>query len=325
MIKCYFVDVKNISSALPRSSFDESELEQLAGLILATGGLLRPLILEESGIEKYTIIEGHREYYAAVRAKEKNLEKAEMVNAFVINSDIQQAAIYQLTLLAETKSANISTPTAIGLSAAQLSSLISTTIAQHLQPIVAQLDEHKQVLDLLNIDRQLVRIQNSEVTEFKQPKPPVEDQNTLIITIPTSPTATKTKPSTTTKSTKSDRSNQSSKTTSDSTTKSTKTTKTDRSKQTSKQPSKTISDVLKSSDPIKVISTLDLINALSQDMLTLRMKQSKINNAEKLATNIITNRNTQPRQKFDSWEMIIASKIPALGIVAIEKIIENLR
>jgi ParB-like nuclease domain len=92
MIKCYFVDVKNISSTLPRSMFVDSEIEQLADAILATDGLLRPLILKEIGVEKYTVIEGHREYYAAVRAKEKNLAKAEMVNAFAIDTNTQQSS-----------------------------------------------------------------------------------------------------------------------------------------------------------------------------------------------------------------------------------------
>ena len=93
MIKCYFVDINNISSCLPRSSFVESELEQLANLILKTDGLLRPLILKESGVEKYTVVQGHREYYAALTAKEKDSSRAEMVNAFVISSQIQQSAM----------------------------------------------------------------------------------------------------------------------------------------------------------------------------------------------------------------------------------------
>jgi ParB-like chromosome segregation protein Spo0J len=89
MIKCFFVDVKSIKSDLPKSNFVESELEQLADLILATDGLLRPLILQEIKAGKYQVIEGHREYYAAIIAKEKNIAKAEMVNAFVVDANSQ--------------------------------------------------------------------------------------------------------------------------------------------------------------------------------------------------------------------------------------------
>lgn len=77
------VDVKEIKSELPRSSFSEKEIEQLADLILESGGLFRPIILKQIDIESYTVLEGHLEYYAAVRAREKNPRQGEMVNAFI--------------------------------------------------------------------------------------------------------------------------------------------------------------------------------------------------------------------------------------------------
>jgi hypothetical protein len=99
MIKCYFVDVRSIKSEVPRSNFIESDLEKIADSILEMEGLIRPLILQEISFEKYTVIEGHQEYYAAVIAKEKNISKAEMVNAFIIQSNARLAAIEQLNLL----------------------------------------------------------------------------------------------------------------------------------------------------------------------------------------------------------------------------------
>jgi hypothetical protein len=164
MIKCYFVDVKNISSDLPRSSFVESELEQLANLILATDGLLRPLILKENGVEKYTVVEGSREYYAALRAKEKDSRKAEMVNAFVISDQIQQSAVSQLLLLNEAKSATpipIIDPTD-SIVEKLLPTLLSA-ISQLIQPMVAQLAEQKQILDTLTIDRVSVDSEHSQL------------------------------------------------------------------------------------------------------------------------------------------------------------------
>jgi hypothetical protein len=64
MIKCFFADVKSISSEIPRTKFNESEIEDLANLILATDGLIRPLILKQNGLEQYTVVEGNLEYYA---------------------------------------------------------------------------------------------------------------------------------------------------------------------------------------------------------------------------------------------------------------------
>jgi ParB-like nuclease domain len=148
MIKCFFVDVKSIKSDLPKSNFVESELDQLADLILVTDGLLRPLILTESGTGKYKVIEGHREYYAAVRAKEKNIAKAEMVNAFVIDASNQKSAIAQLDLLSDSPLAGETNAT----DSSQLDRLlpaIESSISEQLQPILAQLAKHTEILDSL--------------------------------------------------------------------------------------------------------------------------------------------------------------------------------
>ncbi|WP_414528961.1 chromosome partitioning protein ParB [Nodularia chucula] len=100
MIKFSLVDVKSISSDVPRSNFAEADLENLADMILESGGLIKPLVLKGSGLETYTVIDGHFEYYGAVRAKEKNPRQGEMVNACVIlpkeeNIIIKQASAIQ--------------------------------------------------------------------------------------------------------------------------------------------------------------------------------------------------------------------------------------
>jgi len=85
MIDFYLVDVKNITSPIPRSNFTEGDLENLADMILESGGIIRPLILKATGLETYTVVDGHFEYYAAVRAREKDPRKGEMVNALVVS------------------------------------------------------------------------------------------------------------------------------------------------------------------------------------------------------------------------------------------------
>lgn len=99
MIEFFTVDVVAISSNQPRSKFDAATIETLADAILAGGGLVRPLILKLSGIEEYTVISGDLEYYAAVRAREKDPRQAEMVNAFVVNPKTEAMIIQQLTQL----------------------------------------------------------------------------------------------------------------------------------------------------------------------------------------------------------------------------------
>ena len=69
MIRFELVDVKDISSSVPRSHFSEATIDQLAELILACGGLVKPLVLKRTGLESFEILEGHLEYYAAAKAK----------------------------------------------------------------------------------------------------------------------------------------------------------------------------------------------------------------------------------------------------------------
>jgi hypothetical protein len=95
MINFSLVDVKSIISDIPRSDFSEADLEQVAELILETGGVIKPLVVKPTGAESYTVVDGHFEYYAAVRAKEKNPRKGEMVNAFVISPKLEDLVVKQ--------------------------------------------------------------------------------------------------------------------------------------------------------------------------------------------------------------------------------------
>ena len=70
---------------MTRSSFSEADLDRIAQMILDCEGIIRPLLLKVTGVESYAVVDGHFEYYAAVRAREKDPRKGEMVNAFVIS------------------------------------------------------------------------------------------------------------------------------------------------------------------------------------------------------------------------------------------------
>ncbi len=101
------VDVSSISSRVPRSTFSETELENLAELILATGGILKPVILKKVGFEKYEVIDGHFEYYASLKASEKDAVKGEIVNSFIITDEQEAAAYQQIQYLQPSSSSNI--------------------------------------------------------------------------------------------------------------------------------------------------------------------------------------------------------------------------
>ncbi len=103
-MKFYTVDVKNISSDVPASNFPNDDLNNLADNIISSGGLIKPLILKMTGLEAYTVVDGHFEYYAAVRAREKNPRKYEMVNAFVISPDQEDNIFQQVAAFKESSS-----------------------------------------------------------------------------------------------------------------------------------------------------------------------------------------------------------------------------
>ncbi|MBO0351793.1 hypothetical protein J0895_22460 [Phormidium pseudopriestleyi FRX01] len=99
MISFSLVDVKSINSTVSRSTLSETVLNSLSDLILECEGLLKPVVLKRTGPESYTVVDGHLEYYAAVRAKEKNPRKGEMVNAFVISPKHEEIILKQTELL----------------------------------------------------------------------------------------------------------------------------------------------------------------------------------------------------------------------------------
>jgi hypothetical protein len=298
MIKCYFVDIKDISSDVSRSSFAEADLAQLANLILATDGLIRPLILKESGTEKYKVVAGHLEYYAALKAKEQNSSKAEMVNAFVINDKIQSAAIEQLQLLKDDR-ASATTPIASEIE--QLLPTIVAAISAQIQPLVNQLAEQKKMLELLTRDR--IATVNIQPIPSTQPPESKDIVPTPIPTIVVEPKPTKTakvKP----EIIKPDP----------------QTAKVTRSKTTKS------ATLLASIDQIKATNTLNLINTISQDDLILKMERSGVSKTViKLVPSIVASRDSQPDRKFDKWETIINLKIKGLGDAAIKGIIEKLK
>jgi predicted nucleic acid-binding OB-fold protein len=104
MIKFLMVDVESVTSSVLRSEFPESDLEIIADMILESGGILKPLVLKRIGFERYEVVDGHLEYYAAVRAREKNPSEGEMVNALIISPESEEAILKQAATLRELES-----------------------------------------------------------------------------------------------------------------------------------------------------------------------------------------------------------------------------
>jgi hypothetical protein len=96
-LKFYLADIEEITSEVARSTFDESAIERLAEMMIATGCLLKPLVLKQVAPMKYQVLEGHFEYYAAVSANRKDTQRilSGMVSAFVVKPEVEVVAIQQ--------------------------------------------------------------------------------------------------------------------------------------------------------------------------------------------------------------------------------------
>ncbi|RCJ33802.1 hypothetical protein A6769_24015 [Nostoc punctiforme NIES-2108] len=96
LLSVSFVPVKQITSSVPRSNFSDDDLNRIAELILKGEGIINPLILRSTSLQSYEVVDGHFEYYAAARAREIDLRKGEMIGAFIIESNNQEALEQQV-------------------------------------------------------------------------------------------------------------------------------------------------------------------------------------------------------------------------------------
>ncbi|WP_254568477.1 hypothetical protein [Oscillatoria sp. HE19RPO] len=93
------VAVKKITSSVPRETFSELELEQVAKLSLEASGLINPMVLRRTSMQSYEVVDGHFEYYAAVKAKELEPMKGEMIPAFLLEPENEEVLLEQVKVL----------------------------------------------------------------------------------------------------------------------------------------------------------------------------------------------------------------------------------
>lgn len=107
MISFSLADVSSLKSKVPRSNFAEADIDNLANLILECNGLVKPIVIKAVDVDNYIVIDGDLEYYAALRAKEKNLRKGEMINALVVPSNTEYKILQQIHFLRKLASGQV--------------------------------------------------------------------------------------------------------------------------------------------------------------------------------------------------------------------------
>ena len=166
MWKFLRVDITDINPSVARETFSETELENLANLIIEMGGIIRPAILKKADNkkvdERYNIISGDLEYYASVIANKK-VPDIEMINAFVVDKEAESIALQQIQLLSSsprliTRPEKIDNPLELRMS--NLAKRLETqlqAIREEYQKEIKRLEEKiiisphpKSILELLN-------------------------------------------------------------------------------------------------------------------------------------------------------------------------------
>ena len=103
--KTSLVDIDKITSKVERSTFSEKELEKLARSILELNGVVSPLVVQETSLEKYEVVEGDFQFYGALKAWEIN-DNFEMIRAFIVNDQEKKILTQQLKFLQKSSSEN---------------------------------------------------------------------------------------------------------------------------------------------------------------------------------------------------------------------------
>lgn len=94
-----FILVKEITSNVDSSNFNDFDIQELAELILEAEGVIRPITVKPTGIDSYEVIDGHLEYWAAVKAKQINPRDGERIGAFVVEGKKAKSIEKQVKLL----------------------------------------------------------------------------------------------------------------------------------------------------------------------------------------------------------------------------------
>ncbi len=95
------INLDDLFCSVPSSNYSNSQIELLAESIVATGGLLRPLIVAHvPGAAAFEVLDGNLPYYAAIRASEEDVDVCEVPCWVLADPEDLQYALEQLECLA---------------------------------------------------------------------------------------------------------------------------------------------------------------------------------------------------------------------------------
>ena len=96
------IDVADLQPIKNNAKYPPELIENLALAIIQAGGLISPLLVMQTGLQEYKLLDEYSqalEYLAIKRAKEINPRACEMVNAFICSGDARASALQQLDII----------------------------------------------------------------------------------------------------------------------------------------------------------------------------------------------------------------------------------
>lgn len=178
------VAVKKISSNKLRSIFADDELEQAARLILDSEGVINPIVVRRTSLQSYEVVDGDFEYYAAVRAREIDPRKGEMIGVFIIESENEETLTKQVELFRKSKAfiANNVSASSDGIESRLINTESRFTNTESRMTNLESRFENRTIelqtefrLEIKNINDRLKEIEN----RIPKPMEPLEALNTL--------------------------------------------------------------------------------------------------------------------------------------------------
>jgi hypothetical protein len=292
------IDLDTIAAPMiTNAQFPISQIERLANLFLKAGDTISPILLRKISPIAFEVLEGHFEYYAALKAQELN-DQFTAIRAYVVPPALESTILEQYNFLRSPSTAAPQPQPDLAQNLAQMETAIANRLEQKLSTTIDRIVEERINSSLQVFANQITQQLNSHLLEFKQslsfvPVSQVLSQPHAIATPPESAPKKTAKPKT--------------------------------PKAVSSKPEATISKSkakntsINNDDPqvLQVLHDLNTLNFADLERKLAQLKPSK----RSLAKPIHEQRSQQPDQKFQSI-LDLMTKVDIIKKPTMQKIID---
>jgi len=301
------IDLDTITPpAISSSQFSAHQIENLANLFLKAGDTISPILVRKISPIAFEVLEGHFEYYAAIKAQEID-EQFTAIRAYVVPPNLESTIIEQYNFLRSPSAPTVITtpPQVTNTNPPDLDKIeeaIANRLEQKLTAAIERTIEERISASLQVIVGQVSKQLDAHLTDFRQSLSLVPVHQILEVKTQPNQSIPEVVTKKTTKTVKAQ-------TTSKDTLKATTKPKTERAKTTAKDKS------IDNNDP-KILQVLNDLNTLNIADLENKLKQSAKANI-KFARLIHEQRS---QQLFTSVDDVVA-RVDKLGVTTIKRII----